>query len=86
MSKSDSKNDKLHGGNYYKYEETKQALENCLKEDRRAAEIAKRVGVSLPTLYKYKAMLSLETGNNYMTREERLFLVKQGDLLASKAK
>lgn len=86
MPKSDRESKKLHSGNYYKYDETKKALESCLKEDRRAAEIAKRVGISLPTLYKYKMMLSLETGNNYMTLEERLFLAKQRDLLASEAK
>lgn len=65
---------KIHRNNYWKYDEAKDPLRSCLEKDMTTAEISKSVGISQMTTHKYKAMLSLEDGKLYQTRDERVYL------------
>ncbi len=65
---------KIHRNNYWKYDEVKDPLRSCLEKDMTTAEISKAVGISQMTTHKYKAMLSLEDGKLYQTRDERVYL------------
>ena len=65
---------KIHRNNYWKYDEAKDPLRSCLEKDMTTAEISKSVGISQMTVHKYKAMLSLEDGKLYQTRDERVYL------------
>ena len=65
---------KIHRNNYWKYDEAKDPLRSCLEKDMTTAEISKAVGISQMTTHKYKAMLSLEDGKLYQTRDERVYL------------
>ena len=65
---------KIHRNNYWKYDEVKAPLRSCLEKDMTTAEISKAVGISQMTTHKYKAMLSLEDGKLYQTRDERVYL------------
>ena len=65
---------KIHRNNYWKYDEVKDPLRSCLEKDMTTAEISKSVGISQMTTHKYKAMLSLEDGKLYQTRDERVYL------------
>lgn len=65
---------KTHRNNYWKYDEVKDPLRSCLEKDMTTAEISKAVGISQMTTHKYKAMLSLEDGKLYQTRDERVYL------------
>ena len=65
---------KIHRKNYWKYDEVKAPLRSCLEKDMTTAEISKSVGISQMTVHKYKAMLSLEDGKLYQTRDERVYL------------
>ena len=65
---------KIHRNNYWKDDEVKDPLRSCLEKDMTTAEISKSVGISQMTTHKYKAMLSLEDGKLYQTRDERVYL------------
>ena len=65
---------KIHRNNYWKYDEAKDPLRSCLEKDMTTAEISKSVGISQMTTHKYKAMLSLEDGKLYQSRDERVYL------------
>ena len=65
---------KTHRNNYWKYDEVKDPLRSCLEKDMTTAEISKSVGISQMTVHKYTAMLSLEDGKLYQTRDERVYL------------
>ena len=65
---------KIYRNNYWKYDEVKDPLRSCLEKDMTTAEISKAVGISQMTTHKYKAMLSLEDGKLYQTRDERVYL------------
>ena len=60
--------------NYWKYDEVKEPLRACFEKDMTIAEAAKAVGISPMTVHKYKSMLSLETGKQYVSRDERTYL------------
>ena len=65
---------KIHRNNYWKDDEVKAPLRSCLEKDMTTAEISKAIGISQMTTHKYKAMLSLEDGKLYQTRDERVYL------------
>ena len=65
---------KIHRNNYWKDDEVKAPLRSCLEKDMTTAEISKSVGISQMTTHKYKAMLSLEDGKLYQSRDERVYL------------
>ena len=58
----------------HKYNQIKKALEACLQEIRSVYEIAKMLNLSPATVFKYKGILNLETGKNYVVREEWRYL------------
>ena len=60
--------------NYWKYNEVKEPLRLCFEKDMTIAEAAKAVGISPMTVHKYKSMLSLENGKQYVSRDERAYL------------
>ena len=60
--------------NYWKYDEVKEPLRLCFEKDMTIAEAAKAVGISPMTVHKYKSMLSLENGKQYVSRDERAYL------------
>lgn len=60
--------------NYWKYDEVKEVLKECLEKDMTTGEIVQHTRMSPVTVYKYKSMLCLETGITYMSRDERTYL------------
>lgn len=64
------------GNNYAKYSAVKQTMIAGLEANKSTAEISREAAISLPTFYKYKAMINLETGKNYTVPEEMAHLQK----------
>lgn len=67
-----------------KYAQTKEALESCLtgtpgEPVPSVYDIAEKLKLSPPTVYKYKGILNSETGENYLVREELRYLDKPKD-------
>lgn len=60
--------------NYYKYEGVKEVLRTCLEKNMTIAQAAKAAGISTMTAHKYKSMLSHETGIQYMSKDEQVYL------------
>ena len=69
--------------NYYKYHIVKERLENELQVEQPAHQIAGKLKIAVSTFHKYKNLLQLENGRQYMTSDERSFREKQEAAAAS---
>ncbi len=63
--------------NYCKFDRVEKPLQELLEENRSEKEIAVTLGISLPTVHKYKNILALKNNKLYATQEERNYLEKQ---------
>lgn len=63
--------------NYYKYHIVKERLEEELQVEQPAHQIAGKLKIAVSTFHKYKNLLQLENGRQYMTSDERSFREKQ---------
>ena len=63
--------------NYCKYDKVEKPLQELLEQNRSEKDIAITLGISLPTVHKYKNILALKNNKLYATQEERNFLEKQ---------
>jgi DNA-directed RNA polymerase specialized sigma subunit len=59
--------------NYYKYQDVKTQLEEELQVEQSARTIAKKLNIAISTFHKYKNLLQLEKGQQFMTSDERVF-------------
>ena len=59
--------------NYYKYQDVKHQLETELQTEQTARVIAKKLNIAVSTFHKYKNLLQLEKGEQFMTSDERAF-------------
>jgi len=64
--------------NYYKYESVKERLQEELNNDQTSSQIIHTLKIAPLTYHKYKNMLQLETGRQYMTSDERRFIESMG--------
>ena len=62
--------------NYYKYHEVRDSLEEELQVEQPARQIAGKLKIAVSTFHKYKNLLQLENGRQYMTSDERFFREK----------
>ena len=69
--------------NYYKYHEVRERLEEELQVEQPAHQIAGKLKVSISTFHKYKNLLQLEKGRQYMTSDERAYREKAADASAN---
>ena len=63
--------------NYCKYDRVERELLVLLEDNTPAKEAAKTLGISLPTLYKYKGIASIKHQKLYVIPEEERFLRKK---------
>ena len=65
--------------NFYKYDGVKDQLIPRLDGSESSARLAKDLGLSISTFYKYKALAAaLHPGQTLMTLEEKIFKNKKG--------
>ena len=64
--------------NYCKIDDVREPLIARLSDGKlTAAEIADEVGIAITTFYKYKCMLMIETGVNFMAKDEASYFNRQ---------